>query len=175
MRIEKDNQLADAILRNDNREVLKYLYAKLFPKIKVMIARFGGTSDDAQDVFQDGVVVLYRKIKMGDFETSGNPEGFLYTMCRNIWLNKMKRDSKMMHPEKLPDREDENANILHHFQIKEKEEQIRSIFDKLGERCAKLLKMIYLQHCNSEEIAREMKMGSTDVVKTSKNRPELVS
>ena len=170
MQIEKDNQLADAILRNDNREVLNCLYAKSFPKIKTMITRFGGTSDDAKDVFQDGVIVLYRKIKTGDFEPNGNPEGFLYTMCRNLWLNKMKRDSKMAHPTKLPDLEDENANVLQHFQLKEKEDQIKGIFEKLGDRCAKLLKMTYLLHYNTEEIAKEMELSSTDVVKTTKSR-----
>lgn len=170
MASENNLNIIEAILTGQDDVALRYLYKTCLPKIKSMVTKFGGTIDDSKDVFQDGVVILYRKIKKGEMELTSNPESFLYIMCKNIWLNKMKKDSKMTHPDILPERIDTYADIHSHLELREKESQMTMIFDRLGEKCSQLLNLLFLKHLSTEEIAIEMKLASTDVVKTTKNR-----
>ncbi len=170
MASENNINIIEAILRGQDDDALRYLYKICLPKIKSMVTKFGGTIDDSKDVFQDGVVILYRKIKKGEMELTSNPESYLYTMCKNIWMNKMKKDSKMTHPDFLPERIDSHADIENHLELRDKESQMTMIFDRLGEKCSQLLNLLFLKHLSTEEIAIEMNLASTDVVKTTKNR-----
>jgi RNA polymerase sigma factor (sigma-70 family) len=162
--------IIEAILQGNDDVALRHLYKICLPKIKKMVTKFGGTIDDSKDVFQDGVVILYRKIKKREMPEHSNVESFLYTMCKNIWLNKMKKDSKMTHPEILPETIDTHADIHNHLELTEKTSEIAKIFDRLGDKCSQLLNLLFLKHLSTEEIAIEMNLASTDVVKTTKNR-----
>jgi len=170
MQGQKESKIVHELLRGNDREVLNYLYKSCLPKIKSLVSKLGGNMDDAKDVFQDGVVIMYRKIKLGDFLELENPDAFLYTICRNIWLNKMKKDSKMMHVERMPDRVDDQADIQRQWDMKEREAQLMGVFEKLGDKCARLLRFVYIKQLKPEVIALELEMASTDVVKTAKNR-----
>lgn len=165
----KQKEIAQAIAQGNDDKALGFLYKACLPKIKRMVYRLGGTNDDAKDVFQDGVLVLYRKIR-GEGMVYENIEAFFFTLCRNLWINKLRRERKMLHPEVLPEREDVQADIHHHMMVKEYNKGLEELFDRLGERCAQLLKLVYVRQMRPEEIVREMDMSSTDVVKTTKNR-----
>ena len=50
-------------LRNRDTNVLDFIYNNYFQQIKVFINKNSGTDEDAQDVYQDAVLVIYQKIK----------------------------------------------------------------------------------------------------------------
>lgn len=150
-------------------KALRHMYQSYFPKIKQMVDRLGGRKEDAKDIFQDGVMILYRKIKL-EGAYYENPEAFFYTLCRNLWLNKLKRENRMIHPTSFPEREDVEADIAQQLLAKEHTEKMEQLFDKLGERCSELLKMIFIEQLTTEEIAQRLMLASPDVVKTTKNR-----
>ena len=53
-----------------------------------------GNEDDAKDVYQEGIIVLYNKIKGGDFELSSKLKTYIYSVCRRIWLKKLSQQSR---------------------------------------------------------------------------------
>lgn len=76
----------------------------------------------------------------------------------------------MIHPTSFPEREDVEADIAQQLLAKEHTEKMEQLFDKLGERCSELLKMIFIEQLTTEEIAQRLMLASPDVVKTTKNR-----
>lgn len=152
------------------REMLQQLYKKALPDVTKMVKKLGGTWDDAKDVFQDAVVIMFRKIKENNFDMSIEPERFVFHVSRNLWLNKLKRDKKQQNIDDVPEFGDQTKDVIQVMDLKEREQSIRDVLKQLGERCAELLKSLIFDDLDYAEVAEKMQMASTDVVKTTKNR-----
>ena len=54
-----------------------------------LIINNNGTADDAKDIYQEAIIVLYNKIKAGDFELSSKLKTYIYSVCRRLWLKRL--------------------------------------------------------------------------------------
>ena len=59
-----DKEILEAIDSGTNKPVLEKLYSEYFPGVKSYICLNNGDSDEAFDVFQEAVIVLFKKVKM---------------------------------------------------------------------------------------------------------------
>jgi DNA-directed RNA polymerase specialized sigma24 family protein len=62
MRI-KNFDIHKAVLRGEDNQVLEYLYECVLPKIRTYLTNNSGNKEEADDIFQDVVINVYRKIK----------------------------------------------------------------------------------------------------------------
>jgi DNA-directed RNA polymerase specialized sigma24 family protein len=76
-----DNEVVFGIL-NDSENILKRVYVAYFPMVLQLIINNNGTADDAKDIYQEAIIVLYNKVKSGKFELSSKLKTFLYSVCR---------------------------------------------------------------------------------------------
>ena len=65
--IPADNEIILGI-RNGTKDSLDRLYRAYFPMILQLVISNNGDEDDAKDIFQESVIVLYNKVKGGEFE-----------------------------------------------------------------------------------------------------------
>jgi DNA-directed RNA polymerase specialized sigma24 family protein len=54
--------LLNGILRNDTI-VLQFIYKNFYSKINFFIKKNSGDDDDANDIFQEAIIIIYRKLK----------------------------------------------------------------------------------------------------------------
>ncbi|HEX2968606.1 MAG TPA: sigma-70 family RNA polymerase sigma factor [Bacteroidales bacterium] len=73
-------------LRKRESYVVHYLQEKYMPLIRLMVFQGGGSSEDASDIFQDGLIIILEKIDEGDFVLKCKFKTYLYCVCENIWL-----------------------------------------------------------------------------------------
>src|SRR5512138_2824692 len=83
-------------LKQKNEACIRYLYKEYFPMVLFMVEKNNGVYEDAEDVFQDGLVVLYKKLKQDKIRLSCTVKTFLYSVCRNIWLRRLARKGKVV-------------------------------------------------------------------------------
>jgi DNA-directed RNA polymerase specialized sigma24 family protein len=76
-----DSEIVLGIL-NNSEIVLKRLYTTYFPMILQLIINNNGDEDDAKDIYQEAIIVLYNKIKSGEFELSSKLKTYIYSVCR---------------------------------------------------------------------------------------------
>src|SRR6185312_16926040 len=86
--IPTDNEVILGIL-NNSENVLKRLYIAYFPMILQLVINNNGDSDDAKDIYQEAIIVLYNKVKTGDFELSSKLKTYIYSICRRLWLKRL--------------------------------------------------------------------------------------
>jgi DNA-directed RNA polymerase specialized sigma24 family protein len=70
-------------------ECLMELYKKFFKKVKYYVITNSGLAEDAEDVFQDALVLLLNKIDEGRLQLSCSLETYLYAVCRNLWYHRL--------------------------------------------------------------------------------------
>ena len=52
-------------LRSDY--IINFIYKEYYPLIRFLVSENGGTAEDAEDTFQDGIVIIYNKISLNIF------------------------------------------------------------------------------------------------------------
>jgi RNA polymerase sigma factor (sigma-70 family) len=79
-----DSEIIDC-LRKRESYVVRYLSEKYLPVIRLMVFQTGGSSDDAADIFQDGLIIILEKIDEGGFVLMCKFKTYLYSVCENLW------------------------------------------------------------------------------------------
>lgn len=163
-----DQQILEGIRSSDD-EILEYVYKQYYPMIYKMVVTNRGTSDEARDIFQDGIMVLYEKSLDKNFELRSSPGTFLYSVCYQTWLNKLNRQKKREQPgEEIPDQPEDSEHK------KEESEHIhywmKQLLQQVGKSCRDILVKKYYEKRRDKEIARDLNLSGADYVKTQRYR-----
>jgi RNA polymerase sigma factor (sigma-70 family) len=147
-----------AILKGDPT-LLRQIYQKNFPLISNLIRQNGGTEEDAKDVFQDAVMVIYEKAKLPGFQLTSQFSTFFYGICRNLWGSRLQKKSftEVTIPDDVKYMADKLTDVDH--AALEQRKLYDKAFARLGEDCQKLL-LLFFQKIPMEEIAAIMGYGS---------------
>lgn len=157
-------------LKNGEPQAFKELYENYYKMVATYISRNNGNAADAQDIFQDALFVLVKKLREPDFTLTATLGTFIQAIVRNLWLYKL-RGQKSMIP--IDDRSlsiaiDEDM-ILEQELYEEKHYLIKKVFQELKEDCRQLLKAYYYDKHSLKEIATQMGYTSS-FVKVKKHR-----
>lgn len=146
---------------------MEYLYKGIFPKIKSYILSNSGSEEDALDIFQDSIVILCKQINAGKFNRQHEVAAFLFSVGRNLWINKAKREKKVdSFPENYEINENENFSDM--IITKEKRKLLNEIIEKLGRKCFELLQYAIFYQAKPDEIIEKMGFSTVNAVKTQK-------
>jgi len=155
-------------LRSDY--IINFIYKEFFPIIKFLVTENGGTAEDAEDIFQDGIIIIYSKINSSQFILTSSFKTYMYSVCRNLWLQKLTKRKAIF--DKLTDVEefiDIPKSALQDATIAETEMHriIQIHFLALAEDCQKVLKL-FLKNIPLREIAAIMGYKTDKYAKTRK-------
>ena len=79
-----------------DREVLEFINRVYRPMIHLLIHQMGGSGDDAEDIFQDGMLELFRKSEDPSFQLKSSIRTLLYAICKNLWKYKSRMNHRMV-------------------------------------------------------------------------------
>jgi RNA polymerase sigma factor (sigma-70 family) len=164
----KDQDIIRLIKEGNEDPAIEYLYAKVFPLIFSWIKKNNGSRKEAQDIFQETILILYKQIKIGKFDEKYEIQGFMFSVSRNLWVNFIKRKNKQEGISSDLENIHDEYNALSNLISEEREEIIVKVFSQLGERCKELLVLSFFHQFSYKEISERMGFASDEVVKTKK-------
>lgn len=172
MQAHPDQQIILA-LRSGQFSVLDEIYREHVPTIRNWIVRNNGSAEDAQDVFQEAIIALHQKANDPDFVLTCPLGGLLFSICRNKWLNQLRKKSKeaevrLWEEEKYKD-ESSLVSVLEAVEEEElRQQRLDSTFKQLSELCQKLLRLL-ISGVSSAEAAAQLGMSDANTVYRRKN------
>jgi RNA polymerase sigma factor (sigma-70 family) len=143
------------------------LYDTIFPKVKAYVIRNSGNEDDSLDIFQDAIVCLCKQVKQGKFDEKYEVAAFLYSVSRNLWINKVKKENRTteLHESiEIKEEYDFSNDII----TEQKAKTIRELIKQLGKKCYELLQYAFYQNRSNNEICDIMGFSTVNAVKTQK-------
>ncbi len=157
-------------IKTNNRKVVKKIYSDFLKNIEQYICANSGTKAEANDIFQDGLIILFNKIQTDTLVIQSTFGQYLFGICKKLWLrklNKIKRTNEI------------NEGIV--FEIKEENvtdiEIIEREKQKLYEEKFKLLKpsyqkilTLYFEGKSMSEIAQIMGFKSANYASKRKHQ-----
>jgi len=165
---EADLKTIDGIANGD-AATLEGLYHDYFPMVLHMVIQNSGTEDEAKDVFQEAIIVLYDKVKQGDFELSSKLKTFIYSVCRRLWLKQLGSKDRTFHDvsnyeDIIPVEEDLAKHEEKDLQLTMMEQAL----DKLGEPCRTIIHDFYILNLSMQDICTKFGYTNADNAKTQK-------
>lgn len=130
-------------LKAGDRVILQQIYAEFSPAIIQLVTNNGGSRDDARDVFQSALVVLYERIRKGEVFLDSSFGNLLQSICQKIWSFRKRSDSTLkapVSPDDLSDDYEEDINK------EEKNQLFRKHLKLLGNKCQMLLAFFFAGH-----------------------------
>jgi len=163
---EKD--LLEGLVNND-RNAIETIYQENFNMVQALIINNNGSSDDAKDIFQDAIIVLYEKLRTGGFELNCQIRTFLYSVSRRLWLKRLQQQNRYSSPgDSMEAVVSVEEDIEAHEQRNAEYEMMENAINHLGEPCKSLLEAYYLQKKNMQEIAAGFGYTNADNAKNQK-------
>ncbi len=168
--IEYSNlDLLNGIHRNDTI-VLQYIYKNFYSKINFFIKKNSGDDDDANDVFQEAIIIIFRKLKANELVLDCTFETYLYSVCRFLWLKQLEK--RKVEKEKIKDNHEYHDDIYDDglervVDLNERYKLYQKHFTNLGKDCQKVLQL-YFDKVPLKNIAQIMGFKSEKYAKKRK-------
>ncbi len=166
--VPTDSEVILGIL-NDSKDMLNRLYKSYFPMVLQLVLTNNGNEDDAKDVFQESVIVLYNKVKTGKFELNCKLKTFIYSVCRRLWLKRLNQQSRLVG--NVKDFEDVlsvDEDLEQHEEKDKQFKQMEHALKLLGEPCKTIIEDYYMQNRSMQEICEKFGYTNADNAKTQK-------
>ena len=151
-----------------NPKVMKEVYTKYFPVILQFITANKGTREDARDIFQEAIVVVYEYANSEKPTIRSTFLSLLYTICRNLWLKQLRRRqyqqvevSDTLLSEHQYDNIDQSQLTVERFGLYQEK------FNLLGSACKKVLRLFF-EKKSMHDILTIMGFSSIDYAKKRK-------
>jgi len=157
--VSLDTDYIKGIAENDY-VVLQQIYKESLPQVAQYVKRNSGTFDDAKDIFQEAILIVFRKVRENTLKLTTSLHVYLFSVCRNLWLRKLKRKGNKKevaidNAKELVFDEDLDADFIKSRKWK----LFNTKFKMLAEECRKVLQMLF-DGFSGKEIAS--KMGYTE-------------
>lgn len=163
-----ENALLKGLARSD-KKAIETIYRDNYNMVQSLVINNNGSSEEAKDIFQEAMIVLYEKVRSGSFELNCQIKTYIYSVCRRLWLKRLQQlnrysqeipglDIAVPVEEEIEEHEKRNAEF----------EMMDKAISSLGEPCRSLLEAYYLQKKSMQEIAAGFGYTNSDNAKTQK-------
>lgn len=165
---DREQDLLKRLSIND-REAIETIYKEHYGLIQALVINNNGSEDDAKDIFQEALIVLYEKSKSPSFELNCLIKTYLYSVSKRLWLKRLQKSSRyetnVVGLEETVYVEDDFAN---HEKRNLEFGMMEQAMGNVGEPCKSLLEAYYIKKMNMQVIAEKFGYTNADNAKNQK-------
>jgi RNA polymerase sigma factor (sigma-70 family) len=154
----------------DLNKAILFLYQQYSESTCSFIIGYGGSRQDAEDVFQETVVSFIEVVKKGKYRMEASIKTFLISVAKNVWYNEVKKRERSGFRDKQFEsgRDQTEADVSDQISELEKKRQLRDLVYQLGEPCRKILLLFYYENLSMKEIVDHLPYENEQVVRNKK-------
>lgn len=166
--LDSEARILDSIRHGDEAALAELYNANRKTVLSYVLANHG-TADDADDLLQEALVVLWERVRSGTFQHAARLSTFLFAVAKNQWLRHLARRRHEV-PLEIDEETavDDDPSVLDRLIASEQAEGIGEAMRKLDPQCRELLLSFYWDGLTTEEISQKMGFANADVVKSKK-------
>jgi RNA polymerase sigma factor (sigma-70 family) len=165
---DKEKALLEGLAANET-DAVETIYRENYTMIQAFIVKNNGYPEDARDIFQEAMIVLFEKAKLNSFVLSCQIKTYLYSVCRRLWLKRLQQQGRY-----FPSVELLKETVPVESEIESHEKQtadfnlLEDALAKIGEPCKSILEAYYIQKKSMPDIAAAFGYTNADNAKTQK-------
>ncbi|MFP3594043.1 RNA polymerase sigma factor [Chryseobacterium sp. SIMBA_038] len=164
------NTLAIEDFKKNSNVAFAILYQKYFVYTKKFVLNNRGNLEDAEDIFQDALIILYEKLYADNFQAYTCLANYVSGISKNLWLKKLRNKEFLT---EIP----ENYYANNQEEINTAIENERDYLDKLHDyinsissHCKNLIQDIFMKNKSIEEIQTKYQYSSKHNAQNQKHK-----
>jgi RNA polymerase sigma factor (sigma-70 family) len=157
-------------LRSGDNQILTALYKKYFLIVLKFIVNNSGSEEEARDIYQETIVVLYENARKSSFVLTCQLQTYIFSVAKRLWLKQLKKNGRtyLLKEEDENELADVSSDLTDYLQKERDIEQMRDSLQNLGEPCATLITDFYVHRLSMEEISEKFGYTNADNAKNQK-------
>jgi RNA polymerase sigma factor (sigma-70 family) len=172
-----DRQIVDGLLLKQERLtnlILKQLYQTNKGPVKQFVFKCGGSLEDAEDVFQEVIVIFLENVWQKKFSLQeAEVSTYLYSIAKNVWYKKTRKNTTedkyvTIYQQQKQDTDDQTPHEA--FIEGEEQETLSKLFYSLPKPVQEVLESFYKEGLSMREIAEKLGLPSENSAKMRKSR-----
>lgn len=166
-----DRELLDELQHcKKDDDAIRFIYRSFYSVAEKYVLQNSGSSEDAQDIFQDVVIMFIELVNQGKFRGECSISTFIYTLTKHAWLNELKRKGRAKLREDNFDKMQDiiTTDISQVLESRESKRQLMLLVEQLGETCRKILIAFYYDNLSMKEILQTLSYENEQVVRNKK-------
>ncbi|HRO47616.1 sigma-70 family RNA polymerase sigma factor [Agriterribacter sp.] len=172
IRLVNSNLKEQALIRGlsvNDKNAIETIYSDHYGVIQNLILNNNGSEEDAKDIFQEALIVLYEKSKSAEFELNCQVKTYLYSVSKRLWLKRLQKNSRY---EMQSNGFEETVYVEDDIGMHEKRNNEFGMMEfamtHIGEPCKSILEAYYIRKQNMQEIAAHFGYTNSDNAKNQK-------
>ncbi|HHC80150.1 MAG TPA: sigma-70 family RNA polymerase sigma factor, partial [Flavobacteriia bacterium] len=144
-KIHEDQKYIEGLQQN-NSFIIQTIYDKFVPKVINYIKNNNGNLNQAQDVIQEILIVIYNQANEKKLQLTCPFDAYFFLLCKRKWLNELKKSSlkEVTINDEVLSKDDDAEQLAFETSIfAEKQVLFNEMFQKLGNACKDLLKTTF--------------------------------
>jgi RNA polymerase sigma factor (sigma-70 family) len=142
-------------LKNENNNAFGQLYKEYFGMVNRFITNNSGRTDDAEDIFQDTMLVLIQKLRQDNFELTASIKTYIMAISKNLWLKRLRtvyRETEFTDIHNNQFYEEINIAIEQERSYKDK---LQNYLHKITTHCQGLIHDMFFKEKSIEQIQKD--------------------
>ena len=147
-------------LANNDSAIIQSIYKKFVPKVVSFIRNNSGDEDQAQDVIQEVMILLFNQAKANKLQLTCPFDAYFFLLCKRKWLNELKKTANkgVTIDDDVTSTNEPTEELLAQTEVFEEKQQLFDLmFQKLGDKCQELLKLSFTLK-SMEEVAEKLQV-----------------
>lgn len=157
-------------LRDENSNAFGMLYKAHFGMVQRFVAKNNGQPDDADDLFQDTMIVLLEKLRQDNFVLTASVKTYIMAIARNLWFKRLRKTYVQVEYTEICDShflEDIHKGIE---QEKTYLEKLQGYLHKITDHCKGLIDKLFFKSKAIGQIQKEYGYSSKHNAQNQKHK-----
>lgn len=164
-----NNQKLIEEIKSNNPKALQEFYNNNKTSFLLFFNRYNLSADDALDIYQDAIIALVENAKRGKIDNlQSSLTTYLIGIGKYMVFQKFKKEKRTISTDDFKNMEYEEEVVEEEISIQVL--LLQTAFDKIGEKCRKVLQLFYYEEKKLDEIQIELGYSNKDVLKSQKSR-----
>jgi RNA polymerase sigma factor (sigma-70 family) len=142
-------------LRGENNKAFGQLYKAYFGMVNRFVTNNNGRTGDAEDIFQDTMMVLLEKLRQDNFQLTASIKTYIMAISKNLWLKRLRNVSRETEFTDIHGNNFYEEISISIEQEKNYWDKLQNYIHKISDHCQGLIHDIFFKEKAIEQIQQE--------------------
>jgi RNA polymerase sigma factor (sigma-70 family) len=157
-------------LKNESNFAFGKLYQDNFIKISKFVQNNSGNQADAEDLFQEAMMVLVEKLRQDNFQLTASIDTYVYAICKNLWFKKLRDKNYELSVDEVHSFDFLNSINDSIEEEKTYLEKLKGYLLKINDHCNRLIHDIFFKDKAIEQIQKDYGYSSRHNAQNQKHK-----
>ncbi len=157
-------------LKGENNQAFGELYKNYFGLVSRFITNNSGSSYDAEDIFQDTMIVLVDKLRQDNFQLEASVKTYIMAIAKNLWFKKLRTANRETAFTDIQDNQFYEEITLAIEEEKTYWDKLQNYLHQITEHCKGLIHDMFFKNKPIEQIQKDYGYSSKHNAQNQKHK-----